>query len=523
MTQGGTSSTLGRAVAVGYVAACAVATLCYLSASPVMRSAIAAGISLTPVVAVLVSFRINKIFDRLPWLLIVLGMLNMSAVNAVWLVTVGLGISSWVDPSVTIGVQMSGYLSMLAATMIVVFRHAPENLGGVIDAALTGLGVAAPIWEFLIRPRMLESNVPVGSHLVVLVQLLVLLAVLGSLLRISRTSGRGVAALRFLVAAMIWTVAGFVLSAFATATAAAIAATAPPRIVGLCWVLACLSLTAGAIHPTAAQFTRPVRGWCDVLSPVRLARLGFFLVLIPLVGGVQQIFGGEPDGILLSLGPLLATPLVLTRIGQLVAQRTQDQSVLAHQATHDELTGLPNRRRLFTLAAEACARCEAGELDSLAILYCDLDGFKPVNDRHGHEAGDEILRVVGRRLVASVRAEDVVGRLGGDEFLILCPGARRSEADALRDRVRAAVADPVAWRDTTLRIGVTVGVSAGSGATARLVGDGVESTPVTVDDLVAAADRDMYARKSMRVRQRAPEARLVDGGEPDRPPLRRGA
>jgi diguanylate cyclase (GGDEF)-like protein len=487
MTDGGRPTTRSRLALPGYLIGAALLTGAYLAFPASYRAALlVAGI--LPIGATILSFTINKITDRLPWLFVIAGLGLLTVVNATLFIRTQVGGDTGADGGLTQIFMIGGYLGLMAASVVVVMRHAPQDAGGVVDATLIGLGAAAPVWEFLLRPSLVEAGTPLSGQAVLLVQTLALLAILGSLVRISRTTGRAKPSLKYLFASLLFTVMGVVLAALTAGNPAG----RPATYLGLCWIVGYLCLGAAALHPSAADFARPATWQRDGMSRVRLVRLGMFLVLIPVLGGVPQLFGHPPDGLLLSLGPLLTIPLVLTRIGQLIAQRARDQRSLAHQATHDELTGLANRRRLFALAAEATGRCGTGELPSLAVLYCDLDGFKPINDRFGHEAGDHVLKVVSGRLIASLGPDDVVGRIGGDEFLALCPGAGPREAAALRRRIESAVAEPVGWQDGVVHLGVTVGLAVGTGP-----GD------VSADALVAAADRDMYARK----RGRHPVAR----------------
>src|SRR6185312_8076125 len=92
---------------------------------------------------------------------------------------------------------------------------------------------------------------------------------------------------------------------------------------------------------------------------------------------------------------------------------------LAHEAQHDSLTALPNRRYMHDKLRELLRDQAVG------VLFIDLDGFKPINDTYGHEAGDELLRQVSERLIERLRSHDVLARVGGDEFVVLMPGMVR--------------------------------------------------------------------------------------------------
>ncbi|MGK5111118.1 EAL domain-containing protein [Geodermatophilus sp. CPCC 205506] len=126
-----------------------------------------------------------------------------------------------------------------------------------------------------------------------------------------------------------------------------------------------------------------------------------------------------------------------------VRAREELQYALAHQATHDPLTELPNRAQALTLVTAALHRAQrSGEMTGL--LFVDLDGFKAVNDSHGHACGDDVLREVARRMAAVVRPGDVVCRLGGDEFVVLVERVRAErDLQELGERLIAAVSEPI--------------------------------------------------------------------------------
>lgn len=114
-----------------------------------------------------------------------------------------------------------------------------------------------------------------------------------------------------------------------------------------------------------------------------------------------------------------------------------------HLARHDVLTGLPNRLLMLEHLSQAIQRCVRYK-KGMALLFLDLNGFKPVNDRYGHEAGDEVLKQVARRLSGAVRASDVVARLGGDEFVVLAEdiAGREGVCDIVR-KITAEIARPI--------------------------------------------------------------------------------
>lgn len=140
-------------------------------------------------------------------------------------------------------------------------------------------------------------------------------------------------------------------------------------------------------------------------------------------------------------------------------ERRKIQQRLLYLAQHDELTGLANRA-LFTDRLERAILLAERERRNLALLFIDLDNFKPVNDTHGHALGDLLLREAARRMSEAVRTSDTVGRIGGDEFLVLLPGDIDAEgARVVAEKVRIALAKPFALDGLSLTISATIGIA----------------------------------------------------------------
>ncbi|MEO1554532.1 MAG: diguanylate cyclase, partial [Pseudomonadota bacterium] len=128
----------------------------------------------------------------------------------------------------------------------------------------------------------------------------------------------------------------------------------------------------------------------------------------------------------------------------------------AHRATHDLLTGLPNRFGF----EQAVARASGQRERPLAVMQVDLDGFKAINDTYGHAAGDFVLQQVSARLRDVCQPEATAFRNGGDEFIVLCQKrTRQSDVEALANFIIATVAEPIQWRSQTLKIGASVGIA----------------------------------------------------------------
>ena len=224
------------------------------------------------------------------------------------------------------------------------------------------------------------------------------------------------------------------------------------------------------------------------LSSIRVATfVNLAIGLVPIAA--LMLSSGRPSeaaaGTSLVVATLFLLRMVIQQHGQLVdlllLQRQMRE--LAHS---DALTGLPNRRAFDLRLDEEIAKADGDTVFVIALL--DLDGFKPVNDRHGHAAGDALLRDIAQLLTAELRKTDVVARLGGDEFAVLlpaCPPQAQTLADALCSAVQQ---HRLRWEGQDFSVGASVGMVA--------VGDGrPESSFASAADVLRAADMACYRAK----------------------------
>lgn len=226
-------------------------------------------------------------------------------------------------------------------------------------------------------------------------------------------------------------------------------------------------------------------------SPLRDLN-GDTLGKIVIIRDISAVETAQRSLILRALLALFVVWVTLMLLGRRVIDRVYGRLHAAelqreefkHRARRDLLTGLFNHVSIFHRLSKAMGRCKSEDMP-LAVLMFDIDHFKQINDTHGHSAGDEVLRRVARVLQHSVRAEDSVGRYGGEEFAIVLPGMDEEAALNVAQRIRGEIEQLDIWFDgKPLRITVSGGVA--------LASDDAD----TPDSLMASADRAMYAAKN---------------------------
>jgi diguanylate cyclase (GGDEF)-like protein len=173
---------------------------------------------------------------------------------------------------------------------------------------------------------------------------------------------------------------------------------------------------------------------------------------------------------------------------RLQAELEREKARLSHEALHDALTGLPNRKLFFDRLSRALARSTRHDFGT-AVLFIDIDDFKVVNDSYGHLTGDQLLTAIARRLTDRVRATDTVARLGGDEFVVLYEDLVLpcAEVDALVERVESAFLSEFALADRSIAASASIGLA-------------IATSNCDADVLLTRADHAMYRAKQDRHR-----------------------
>lgn len=171
------------------------------------------------------------------------------------------------------------------------------------------------------------------------------------------------------------------------------------------------------------------------------------------------------------------------RMLELQADLNGAKNALAHEAMHDALTGIFNRRAILDGLAREISRAKR-QGSTLSVGLCDIDHFKQINDQYGHMTGDEVLNGFARIMQENMRTCDLLGRYGGEEFLVIAPGSKGAPQEVFYERLCEAVAAAsIPTRTGNISIAISIGVAGGAG-------------DITVDALLAAADTALYNAKN---------------------------
>ena len=449
----------------------AAAVLCAAAAVPVaMPGTTAADLTYLAAFAAVTAATWRGTRGGGPWVLIALAMTSWLAGDLVAYALRLVGHEMAVGPADVL--WLGGYPLLGGALVLMVRSRARgQSRAGALDGLTLTTAAALCLWQLAVAPALAGAGISAAVVVSVLYpfgDVMLLAAVLYLVL----SPGQRGTCTRLLVAGM-----GLTLACDLTL---AIMAVYWPDVDGAesdgILLLANGMIAAAALHPGRDELLRPVRHGVESLHPARVLFLGMALLTAPLMAILRGGLGvGERS--LLVTATVISVGLSLARFVGAVREQGRTQRLLAERAATDELTGLANRRTLI----ELLERDFQPQPDTV-LFYLDLDGFKAINDEHGHSAGDAVLVEVARRLRLAVRAGDLVARLGGDEFAVLCHRLEVAPARQLADRMAAAIGEPIEHGGLTMSVAVSIGV-----ATAL-------DCP-TGDALVAHADQAMFAIK----------------------------
>ncbi|MBL7259314.1 putative bifunctional diguanylate cyclase/phosphodiesterase [Paractinoplanes lichenicola] len=369
-------------------------------------------------------------------------------------------------PSVADVLYIAAHLLAVLA-VVRLSHHAGRD--SILEAGVLTVPLALQYWIHIIGPTLSGG----GNGLAVLVAVgtpVGTLIVLFGALRAGLSMEMRRAPARLLVAGMV---AWFVSDAY-YATASLNGTYESGGWMDLGWMLMPLLLGAAALHPQMPQLNVPLHVSTNILS-VRRYMLVIAGVLLLDAYAAVTVDGADQ---LVSVAVLVSASLAAIRIRRPLRD-------MGRRATQDSLTGLPNRTELLRRLTFALAELPADGSSKVALLFCDLDRFKDVNDSLGHAAGDRMLVTIAERIVASVRdGRDIVARLGGDEFVILMPEASDADTDVVAERLVTTFTEPIVIDGVELYPSVSVGVR---------TTDDYKADPA---ELLRDADTAMYRAKS---------------------------
>ncbi|MBL7255693.1 GGDEF domain-containing protein [Paractinoplanes lichenicola] len=442
-----------------YLAVCAVAGVVYYAfPAEWVQATIVAGVGMSAAVAIVAGVRRHKPAVRWPWYL-------MAAARACFALA---EVAYWIQHFTTGGDVFPSYVDVLYLTFAVLLaisvvglvraRRPGRDRPGLIDALVLSTGAAMLAWVFLIVPYVRAEDLSPLARAVSLAYPISDLLVLTVLSRLVTGKGDRPPAFKLLVAsiaALLYADIGYALLELSIGYTAG-------NIVDLGWIAMQALGGAAALHPSVRALAERSPQTAESPAPRRrVAALAVASLMAPAVLAIEWLRGMPIDVPVIVAGCTVLFLLVIARLDGLVRLLAGALRAVEEQATTDQLTGLANRRRFHDRWAAALGE----SVGPTALLYIDLDGFKPVNDTCGHEAGDAVLVAVAQRINTIVRTGDVVARLGGDEFAVILPWTDDETAKTVADRIVAALSEPFDTPARPVYIGASIGViTACSGA-----------------------------------------------------------
>ncbi|GAA0224979.1 GGDEF domain-containing protein [Cryptosporangium japonicum] len=365
---------------------------------------------------------------------------------------------------------------LLALGLVLLIRRRTPTLdrAAALDAGIVTVSAALLSWVYLIYPMTADSALGVLDRAALVVFPFGDLLLLSIAARLVLGKGARPPSLWLLGAALVGFTAADTLRSVESLAGATLVGGYWPETV---WLVASILLGTSVLHPGVRLVEEPSPAVVADAGRWRLALLAVASLLAPATLLVQYLRGAPEHVPLIGTACALLFLLVLARMGGLVAAQRE-------VAITDGLTGLHTRRYVEHSLVMEGERALRGV--GLAVLLLDIDHFKSINDTHGHHGGDRVLREVADRLRVATRGGDLLGRYGGEEFVVLVPNTTPPIAREIAERVRRAIAD----------VPVPVGPATSATVTVSI---GVATMPedaTNVDELLLLADEGLYASKN---------------------------
>jgi diguanylate cyclase (GGDEF)-like protein len=421
--------------------------------------------------AMLVGARRHRSPARAAWTLFALGV-ALNALGSLAEMIVADVFHAEPFPGVADVLYLALYPALFGGVLLVVRRATTgRDWGAIMDSTTITTGIGLLSWVFVIRPAAADPTLSVFGHIVSIAYPVGDVLVLAMLVRLLLGGGGSSRAFRLMTASLVvflcgdaaWTVISYI-------------GWEPPgavgRLLGAIFLVAYACFGLAGLHPSMREIGQPVPARDVRLNPRVLVLLAAASLIAPGILAYEVVRGQVTDGVAIVAGSVALFLLVVSRMAHLLRHVEAQAVQLRELARVDELTGLPNRRAWAAELPRAMERSRR-EGSAVSVALLDLDHFKRFNDEFGHPAGDRLLKGASAAWRATLRVTDELVRYGGEEFIILLPGADGQEAATIIERLR-----PVTPAGQTFSAGIATW-------------DALE----TSDELVARADRSLYRAK----------------------------
>ncbi|MDP9464491.1 MAG: EAL domain-containing protein, partial [Actinomycetota bacterium] len=354
-------------------------------------------------------------------------------------------------------------------------RRAPDDYGARLDGIMLGAGALLFVNELLILPTLRVEGAWVMARIAIAIYPAISMCLFVLAARLAFLSGQRSPAFS-LLGAMASLLVGDILFALGEAQRIVV----NEQLLEVPYLLVAAAIGTAVLHPSMHLIDRPERRPVSTIGRGRLVAVaGALLAPIVVLALRDASFARSVTAVICLVLALSA----MMRLAGAMKEQAALGSRLTHQANHDDLTGLPNRA-LIVKHIDAMLSESRHTGQPVALMFLDLDQFKLVNDSMGHAVGDQLLIRAAARIGNCVRSEDIVGRIAGDEFLVVAAGLDASNAAGLADRIRRVLCSPFMLDAGEVFISVSIGIAISNGS--------------ELDDaatLIREADTAMYRSK----------------------------